>query len=318
MTWYLVRRVGQAIAVVIGVMILTFVLAHLEPGSTARAILGLKATPERVAAFNTTYGLNKPLLEQFFSYVHQLVHGNLGVSYQLQQPVSTLIAQRMPRDALLLGISLVLSLLIAVPMGIYQAVRRDGLADDLLSGTTFTLYAMPDFWLALMLIAVFCVQLHVFPPAFPGGVTSVAGILADPRALVLPVAVLTLNNVSSFSRYMRSAAIEELAQDYIRMVRAKGLPERLVLSRHLLRNAILPIITILGLSVPGIVAGAVIAEMIFNFPGMGLLFYQAALAHDFPILLGATLIVGIATVIGNLAADVAYGVVDPRIRHGNT
>jgi peptide/nickel transport system permease protein len=316
MTWYLVRRVGQAVAVVIGVMILTFILIHMEPGSAARAILGLKATPARIALFNSTYGLNKPLPEQFFTYVRQVLHGNLGISYSLQQPVATLIAQRLPRDALLLGLSTVLALLIALPMGIYQAVKRSGIADDVLSGTSFTLYSMPDFFLALLLIALFCVQLHLLPPAFPGGITSLGGVLADPRALVLPVTVLALGTVASFSRYMRSSAIDELAQDYIRMARAKGLPERLVLARHLLRNSMLPIVTLLGLSVPGIVAGAVIAESVFNFPGMGLLFWQAALSHDFPVLLGSTLIIGVATVVGNLAADIAYGVLDPRIRHG--
>ena len=144
---------------------------------------------------------------------------------------------------------------------------------------------------------------------------SVSGILADPRALVLPLATMTLGSVSGYSRYMRSSAIDALAQDYIRVVRAKGLPERLVLLRHVLRNSMLPIITLLGLSAPGIVAGAVIAEEVFNYPGMGLLFFQAATSHDYPILLGSTLIVGVATVVGNLVADVAYSLLDPRIRY---
>jgi peptide/nickel transport system permease protein len=214
----------------------------------------------------------------------------------------------------LLGFSTVLALAIALPMGIYQAVRRNGIGDYLLTGTSFTLYSMPDFFFAILLIALFCVQVHLLPPEAPQA-TSVAGILADPRALVLPVATLALVSVAGFSRYMRSSALDALAQDYIRMARAKGLPERLVLLRHVLRNSLLPIVTIVGLSFPGIVAGAVIAEEIFNYPGMGLLFYQAATTHDFPVLLGSTLIVGVATVIGNLAADIAYGVLDPRIRH---
>jgi peptide/nickel transport system permease protein len=317
MTWYLVRRVGQAIAVVIGVMILTFLLLHLEPGNVARAVLGLKATPARVALFDDTYGLNKPLYDQFYIYVDHLAHGNLGVSYVYLQPVSTLIEQRLPRDVLLLGLSTLLALIVGVPMGIYQAVRHNRLADDLIAGTWFTLYAAPDFMEALLLIALVSVQFHWLPPAFPGGVTSVGGVLADWRALVLPVVVLSINTVASFSQYARATGIQELAQDYIRTARAKGLSERLVLTRHVLRNSLLPVITILGLSLPSIVAGAVIAEEIFNFPGMGLLFWQSALAHDFPVLLGATFIIGVATVLGNLAADVAYGVLDPRIRHGS-
>jgi peptide/nickel transport system permease protein len=315
MTWYLVRRLGQAVAVVFGVMILTFTLLHMEPGSVARAVLGLKATPARVAIFDHTYGLSKPLYQQFLIYIDQLAHGNFGVSYQLQQPVSTLIAQRLPRDGLLLGLSTLLALAIGVPTGIYQAVHHNEFVDDVVAGTWFTLYSAPDFMEAVLLIALLCVQFHVFQPAFPGGITSIGGVLVDWRALVLPVLVLSINSVANFSQYARSTAIGVLASDYIRVARSKGLSQRLVLARHVLRNSLLPVITLLGLSLPGIVAGAVIAESIFNFPGMGLLFWQSALAHDFPVLLGATLIIGIATVTGNLAADIAYGVLDPRIRH---
>jgi peptide/nickel transport system permease protein len=315
MTWYLIRRIGQSIAVVIGVMILTFILVHLEPGSTARAVLGLKATPARIALFNNTYGLNRPLPVQFWLYCDHVLHGNFGVSYSLGQPVSTLIAQRLPRDAVLIGMSTLLALIIGIPMGLYQAIHHGTVRDDIVAGTWFTLYSAPDFMEALLLIAIFSVHFHLFQPSFPGGITSVGGLFADPSALVLPVVVLAINSVAGFSQYMRSSAIEELAQDYMRTARAKGLSERMILTRHLLRNAVLPIITILGLSLPNIVAGAVIAEAIFNFPGMGLLFWQSALSHDFPVMLGATLIIGVATVVGNLAADVAYGVLDPRIRH---
>jgi peptide/nickel transport system permease protein len=316
MTWYLVRRVGQAVAVVVGVMILTFILLHMEPGSVARAVLGLKATPARVAVFDDTYGLNKPLYAQFVTYLQQLSEGNLGVSYQLQQPVTSLIAERLPRDALLLGLSTVVALVIGVPMGIYQAVHHNEVVDDAAAWTWFTLYSAPDFLEAFLLIDLLCVQFHIFQPNFPGGITSVGGVLADWRALVLPVGVLSINSVASFSQYARASGIQSLASDYVRVARAKGLSRRLVLSRHVLRNSLLPIITILGLSLPSIVAGAVIAESVFNFPGMGLLFWQSAISHDFPVMLGATLIIGIATVAGNLLADIAYGVLDPRIRHG--
>ncbi len=315
MTWFLIRRVGQSVAVIIGVMILTFILVHLEPGSTAKAVLGLKATPARIALFNNTYGLNRPLPVQFWLYCDHVLHGNFGISYVAGQPVSTLIAQRLPRDAVLLGISTLLALIIGLPMGVYQAMHHGTVRDDIVAGTWFTLYSAPDFMEALLLIAIFSVHFHLLQPNLSPGISSVGGLFADPNALILPVVVLSINNVAGFSQYMRSSAIEELAQDYIRTARAKGLAERMILTRHLLRNAVLPIITILGLALPDIVAGAVIAEAIFNFPGMGLLFWQSALAHDFPVMLGATLIIGVATVAGNLAADVAYGVLDPRIRH---
>lgn len=314
MTAYLIRRIGQAVGVVIGVMILTFILIHMEPGSVARSILGVRATASRVAIFNATYGLDQPLYKQFWSYVDQVFHGNLGQSYYLQQPVFSLFAQCLPRDVLLLGSSTVFALIISIPMGVYQAVKRNGVSDNLLTGTTFTLYTMPTFFFAMLLVSLLSVQLHWLPPEAPQA-TSVGGMLADPRALVLPELTLTLTQIAGFSRYMRSSVIDTLAQDYLKVARAKGLGERLVLWRHVARNSFLPIVTILGLSIPGLVGGAIIVEDIFNYRGMGLLFYQAALQHDFPILLGATLLVGAMTVIGNLLADIAYGILDPRVRY---
>ena len=229
--------------------------------------------------------------------------------------MSTLIAQRLPKDLVFVGLSTVLALLIALPAGIYQAVHRDRLDDHLLTVVSFTLYSMPDFFFAIILIALFSVQLHIFPPEAPSA-TSLGGVLADPRALVLPVVTLALVTMASFSQYMRSSAIEVLAQDYITVARAKGVPQRLLLSRHVLRNAVLPVVTMVGLSFPNVIAGAVIAEEIFNYPGMGLLLYQASTSHDFPILLGCTLVIGASTVIGSLAADFACAVLDPRIRYG--
>jgi peptide/nickel transport system permease protein len=300
-------------------MILTFLLLHMEPGNVARAILGngVHVSQLRLAMFDNLYGLNKPLYAQFGLYLQQLAHGNLGVSYVSLQPVSTLIAQRLPRDIVLVGLSTLVALVIGVPTGIYQALRHNLVMDDMLAGTWFTLYAAPDFMEALLLIALLCVELHVLPPTFPGGITSIGGLFSNWQALVLPVAVLSINSVAGFSQYVRSTAIQTLAEDYIRVSRAKGLSERLVVTRHVLRNSLLPIVTILGLSLPDIVAGALIVESIFNFPGMGLLFWQSALAHDFPVMLGGTLIIGVATVLGNFAADIAYGVLDPRIRYGS-
>lgn len=312
---YLARRVAQALVVVVGVVILTFIMIHLIPGSAARAALGLRATPARIAAFNAAYGLNKPVYEQFFDYVGQLLRGNLGTSFTTQEPVTWEIGQRLPGDIVFVGFSVILALVIAVPLGVWQAVKRNRVGDHLLNGVSFTLYAMPDFFFAFLLVALFCVQLHILPPEAPQA-TSLTGMLADPRALVLPVATLTATIFAGFSRYMRASAIDVLAEDYLRTARAGGLPERLVLVRHVLRNSFLPVVTMIGLTIPNIVAGAVIAETVFNFQGMGLLLYTASTSHDYPVLLGATLLVGIATVVGSLAADIAYSVLDPRIRYG--
>jgi peptide/nickel transport system permease protein len=237
------------------------------------------------------------------------------VSYTLQEPVATLIGQRLPKDCLLLGLSTALALLAGLPMGMYQAVRRQRLDDHLLSGIAFTLYSMPDFLIAVLLIGALSVQLHWLPPEAPQG-GSITEILADPAGLVLPVVTLALVTMAAFSRYMRSSTIEVLAQDYLDTARAKGVPERLVLARHALRNSVLPVITILGLSLADIVAGAVIAEEVFNYPGMGLLVFSASTSHDFPVLLGSTLVIGVATVTGNLLADIGYAALDPRIRYG--
>jgi peptide/nickel transport system permease protein len=320
MTTFLIRRLGQALVVVVGVMIMTFVMIHLEPGTAARAYLGAKATPTRIAAFNAAYGLNQPVTTQFFSYVGHLLRGDFGISYFYNQPVSTLIAQRIPSDIFLVGISSVLAVLLALPMGIYQAVRRNKLSDNLLTTSAFVLYAMPDFFFGYLLIAVFAIQLHWLPAGFnqaQGSSFTLGGILSQPAALILPITLLTFTSISGWSQFMRSSAIETLAQDYVRMARAKGLPERLVLARHVVRNSSLSIITLLGLSFPGLLVGAVITEFVFNYPGLGVLFVGAALDHDFPIMMASELIIGVATVVGNLAADIAYGMLDPRIRHAS-
>ena len=314
MTWYLTRRIGQAVAVVVGVMILTFIMIHLVPGSAARAALGVHATPSRIAAFNAAYGLNKPLYEQFTSYVGQVLHGNFGISFTLQQPVSTLIAERLPRDAVLLGLSTALALLIALPLGIYQAVRRNTPEDYVLTGVSFTLYSMPDFFFAILLIAVFSIQLRWLPPPTAPTSSSLAGVFAQPSLLVLPVVTMTLITVSSFSRYMRSSAIDVLAEDYIRVARAKGLPNRLILMRHVLRNSLLPTITVVASQTGYLIGGLVVVETLFRYPGIGSLVATAATNKDFPMLEAGVLTIGIVYMLATLAADSLFSLLNPRIR----
>ncbi len=177
------------------------------------------------------------------------------------------------------------------------------------------LYSMPSYWLGLLLIAGMAIGLHALPPEAPQAAT-VAGVLADPRALVLPVLTLTLVNVALFSRYMRSAAIDTLAQDYVRVARAKGLPARVIVARHVLRNSLAPVVTLLGLSVPAVLTTGLVVEYVFNFPGLGLTYFNAAVNADYPVELGITVIAGVATVLGSLLADLAYAVLDPRVRYG--
>lgn len=313
MIGFLLRRTAQALVVVIGVLVITFVLVHLEPGSPAKAALGPRATPTAVAAFNRLNGLDRPLIEQFGVYVAHAGHGDLGFSYTLNRSVASLVGERLPKDLVLVVISYLVALVVAVPLGIYQAVRRNTVSDYALTGGAFVFYSMPTFFLGLLLVALLAVQYHLLPPEAPQAPTAL-GILAHPAGLVLPVATLALVTIAQFSRYLRSSAIDNLAQDYIRTARAKGLPTRLVLRRHLLRNCLIPIVTLVGLSLPAVVAGALVTEQVFNYPGMGLAFFNAALQSDYPVLVGFTLFVGVATVIGNLLADIGYGLLDPRVR----
>ncbi|MGH3829982.1 MAG: ABC transporter permease [Pseudonocardiaceae bacterium] len=313
MTSYLLRRAGQTLVVLLGVSVIVFTLTHLLPGGPARAILGIRATPAAIAAFNHANGYDKPLYLQYFSYLSSLLHGNLGFSYTQNQSVASLLAQDIPKSAYLSLLALVISIIVGLPLGIAQAVRRNRFLDYAVTTGAFLGYSMPVFWLGLLLITWFAVDLSLLPPEAPQTAT-LSGALADPAAMVLPVAALAIVSIASFSRFMRSAAIENLAQDYIRTARAKGLTERTILARHLLRNALLPIITLIGLSIPALVAGNLVVEQVFNYPGVGLLFFNAALRRDYPVEIALTLLGSALVVVGNLVADLAYGVADPRVR----
>jgi peptide/nickel transport system permease protein len=300
--------------VTLGVTVITFVLLHLLPGSLARDILGNRATPQAIAQFNQQNGLDNSIFVQYWDFLKQLTHGNLGYSYQFNRSTDSLLAGELPKDLFLGGVSLILSLLIAIPVGIAQAVKRNGVVDYAGTGISFLLYSMPQYAIALLLIQFLSISFHVFPAEAPQA-TTVGGMLGDPSALVLPVAILTLVTYAQFSRYMRSSAIDTLAQDYMRTARAKGLPERLVLSRHLLRNSLVTVVTLVGLSIPFILTGTLIIEQVFNFPGAGLEYYNATLRNDYEVMLGITVLVGVITVLGNLVADIGYAILDPRIRY---
>jgi peptide/nickel transport system permease protein len=314
MTGFIIRRLGQSIVVVIGVTLITFALLHALPGSLARDILGNRAPPQAIAAFNHQNGLDQPVYVQYWDFLKKLAHGNLGYSYQYNRSVDSLLATDLPRDLVLGGVALVLSLLIAIPIGVAQAVRRNGVMDYAGTGVSFLLYSMPQYAIALLLIQFLAISLHVFPAEAPQG-TSAISMLEHPSGLVLPVLALTLVTFAQFSRYMRSSAIDTLAQDYIRTARAKGLPERLVLWRHLLRNSLIAVVTLVGLNIPLILTGTLIIEQVFNYPGAGLEYYNAALRNDYEVMLGITVLVGVITVVGNLLADIGYAILDPRIRY---
>jgi peptide/nickel transport system permease protein len=312
-TRFLLRRVGQSVVVVILVSMIVFGLLQLLPGGPARASLGVHATPTAIAAFNRDNGLNGSVVSQYWNWLSGVLGGNLGFSYTLNQSVTSLLGQRIAKTAFLAGISVLIALLVAVPLGLYQAVRRNRADDYALTTVTFVLYSTPAFWLALILIDLFAITNHVFPAEAPQG--NFSAVLSNPSALVLPVATIALVSIAAFSRYVRSSVLDELAQDYVRMARSQGASRRRVLFRHVLRNSLSPVITLLGLSLPFILSGTLITEQVFNYPGVGLLFFNAATQQDYPVLLGVVLVVGAATVVGSLLADVAYAVLDPRVRY---
>jgi peptide/nickel transport system permease protein len=314
-TGYLIRRVGQAIVVVFGVVLLTFILSRIIPGGAARAALGPKATPLQIQNFNNANHYNVAIWQQFWIYCWNIVgHFDLGYSYKYNQSVVSLIEGRIPKTLVLVGLSTLFALIVAIPLGVLQVVRRNRPVDYVLTGASFVGYAMPAFLLGELLILWFAIDLHWFQFEAPQS-TSVIGILSDPAGLVLPIFSLAALTIAAFSRYMRSSMMEALTEDYIRTARAKGASPARVLFRHALRNALIPIITLLGLTLPAIVGGAIITETVFNYPGMGLLTTNAATQNDVPLLIGTTFIAAIATVVGNLIADLLYAVVDPRVRY---
>lgn len=310
---YTLRRSGQGLLVLVGVTLITFLLEHLLPGSIARSVLGVHANHATIAAFNKANDLDRPLPVQYAHFVDQLVHGNLGYSYTQNRSVDSMLASEAPRDLVLVGLSLILAVAIAVPTGVAQAMRRNRLVDHVGTGVAFTLYSMPPYVPALLAIALFSIRLHWLPSEAPQSPTAI-GMLEHPAGLVLPVLTLTLVTYALFSRYMRSAVIDTLAQPFMHTARCKGLPGRVVVTRHVLRNSLIPVVTLVGLSIPGILTAGLITEEVFNFPGLGLEYFNAATTNDFPTMLGITVVIGIVTVLGNFIADIGYAILDPRVR----
>jgi peptide/nickel transport system permease protein len=310
---YLLRRIGTSIIVLIGISIFMYLLLHSVFPSPARVALGLRANQAQIDAFNKANGYDRPVVEQYLTYMNGLVHGNLGYSYAENQTVASLFQERLARSIYLSGISLVFAIAIAIPLGVFQAVRRNSLGDNVATSSAFILYSMPSFFLGLILIQIFALSFPIL--GFEASQsTSIWTVIGDWHDMLLPILTLTLITVANFSRYMRSSSIDVLAQDYIKVARAKGLPERLVLTRHMVRNASLPMVTLIGLFLPALLAGNLIVETLFNYQGLGLLFFTSLQKEDYPVLLAYTLVGALFVVLGNFVADIALTVADPRIR----
>ena len=309
---YIIRRVVFMLPVALLVSFVTFMLIHLIPGDPARVLLGEDATPQNVAALQQELGLNKPLLQQFALWLWQAVHGNLGVSIQLQQPVAQALMQRLPVTIELGLASLLFSLMLAIPLGVYSATHRNGLVEWLVNISSLLGTAVPSFVLALILIFLFAVVWRLFPP---GGY---APLMDEPldnlRDLILPMIALGTGAVAVNLRQIRAGMIEVLEQDYVRTAQAKGLSEWRVIYVHALRNALVPLITIVGLQIGAILGGAFVIETIFLWPGIGALAVQSIFSKDYPVIQGTVLLVAFSYMLTNLLVDLSYPLFDPRIR----
>jgi peptide/nickel transport system permease protein len=311
-TGYLVRRVAQAILVMLIVSVIVFILLHSLPGGMVRAQLGPKASPYQVLQLERTEGLLKPLPLQFGIWLVNALKGNLGFSYKMNQTVASLLAHYLPRTLLLVGTSTLLAIAVAVPMGMWQGFRRNRPDDHVLNASSLILYAMPDFLLGV----IFIILLSLDMPLLPSTATAFgSGLGTDTAVLVLPILTLMLGNISYYSRYMRSSVIDNLLEDYVRTAYAVGNSSRRVLLAHVLRNSMTSTMTMIGLTLPYVFSGALIVEALFNFPGIGLLFWNASQNRDYPVLLGVVLVITVTVVAGSLLADIGYAILDPRVRY---
>jgi peptide/nickel transport system permease protein len=312
-TTYLIRRTLQSIITVFIVSIATFGMMHLMPNGIVRGMLGQHYDAQKAAALTHQLGLDRPVYIQYAKWLDRLVfHFDLGYSWTYHQNVSDLITENLGQSIYIVGLSLFFTILFSVPLGVLQATRRNTITDYTITTFSFIGYAVPVFFLGVVLRDLFQVQFHLIPTA--AQIASFHDAFTQPEQMILPVATLVIGGVAGYSRYMRSAMLDEITQDYVRTAIAKGATKRRVLYGHVLRNAMIPMITLVGLSLPTLVGGALLVEQIFNIHGIGVLTISAALSNDFGVVLGTTLLTAVVTVIGSLVADISYAALDPRVR----
>ncbi len=325
MLLYAFRRLLLAVPLLIGITFISFAVIHLAPGEPVElqtGELGVKVSAQAKQSLRELYGLDKPFHVQYWSWLSRLTRLDFGRSFAPDgKPVLQKIGERLPITLFLNIVEMLLILAAAVPIGVLSATRQYSLFDKVTTVLVFVGFATPDFWLALLLMILFGVQLGWLPIS---GLRSLNweylpywkqawDFLSH---LILPILVATFGGLAGFSRYMRQSMLDVIRQEYVQTARAKGLPEAVVIGKHALRNALLPVVTILGLSLPGLIGGSVIVESVFAIPGMGQLMVQAVFMRDYPVIMGNLVIVATLTLVANLLADISYGLVDPRIRVG--
>jgi len=325
MFYYLLKRLLVLLVTLWGITVISFGILHLAPGGPLSPLTEFnpKITPEYRERLIKMYGLDKPLHQQYLNWLKGILRLDFGKSFSLdQRPVWDKIKERLPVTLLINTLALLLILVFSIPLGVLSAVKAGGRFDQVFTFISFFGYAMPSFWLALLLMMLLGVKLHLLPIS---GLHSVVGyeemsffekVWDWAKHLLCPLFVATFGGIAGFSRYLRNSLLEVLQSDYIVYARAKGLPERVILYKHALRNALLPMITLLGLSLPGLIGGSVIFETIFGIPGLGQLMWQAVMGRDYPVIMANLLLVSFLTLLGNFLADLGYALADPRIRLG--
>jgi peptide/nickel transport system permease protein len=315
---YVLRRLLQAVPLLLGILVLTFALIHLAPGDPIYALAGQSGDAAYYATMRAKFGLDRPLGEQLLIYLANAARGDFGYSYTHSQPVFQVIGDRVPATLLLMVSALVLSTVIGVWLGMAAVRHHERAPDRAIVVGSLLGAALPAFWLGQVLVIVLAGGLGWFPvqgmTTARSTATGLDHLLDVLRHLVLPVATLTILQLALVTRVARAALLEGVAEDYVRTARAKGIPERRVLSRHALPNALLPVVTLVGAHFGTLLTGAVLTEIIFAWPGLGRLLYDATLARDYPLLMGIFLVAAVSVILANLLTDLAYGLLDPRVR----
>jgi peptide/nickel transport system permease protein len=325
MLGYLIRRILGAIPLLWGILTIIFFVVHLAPGDPTARFFNPNVSPEVIAQMRANLGLDQPLHIQYFKWLWAFVRGDFGYSFGQMRPINDILPEVLWNTIQLTLVSLVVIFAVGMLIGIVQAVRQYSIADNVLTFLALFFYSMPSFWFALMLILLFSLKANQlgWPLQFPAsGITSVGYEFLSPLEkvgdrimhLVLPATALGIGSAAGVARYMRGSMLEVIHQDFIRTARAKGLSERTVVFKHALRNALIPIITLLGLYLPFLLSGAVLVETIFGWPGMGRAIVDAILQRDYPMVMATSFVIAAIVVAGNLLSDILYAVVDPRIR----
>lgn len=322
LTSYIIRRIGQMLIILFGITIVSFTIMQLAPGDPVDIMAGRTATPEDKARIAAVYGFDQPIHVQYWRWLTRMLHGDFGTSFVTGQPVMKMILDRLPNTLYLNFVAMIVIYLFAIPIGVISALKQYSLFDHIVTTIAFLGRALPSFWFALLLI--YYVGLKVDFIEFNGmktwgiefGKSPFWVVIVDRiKYLILPLTVLSFGGMAGITRYMRASMLEVIRQDYVRTARAKGLPERVVIFKHALRNALLPIITLLGFELPILFSGSVIIETIFSWPGIGLLSLRAVFQRDYAVVMAFNTIGATMTVLGTFLADILYVVVDPRIKY---